>query len=83
MPRPSYYYSESEWNRLGCGELPPERNIKMTTFTSEDREEAEKRQRLMNELQGLPDDWDATSSKWPFTKEDELGEDEIPKLKEE
>ena len=21
-----YYYSESEWDRLGCGPLPPERN---------------------------------------------------------
>lgn len=83
MPHPSYYYSEKEWNRLGCGELPPERNIKMTTFTSEDREEAEKRQRVMNDLQNLPADWDATSNKWPFTKDDLLGDDEVPKLKEE
>ena len=21
-----YYYSEDEWNRLGCGPLPPERD---------------------------------------------------------
>jgi hypothetical protein len=46
-----YYYSEKEWDRLGCGKLPPERNIQMTTFTSEDREEAEKRQKFMHELQ--------------------------------
>jgi hypothetical protein len=55
----------------------------MTTFTSEDRKEAEKRQRLMNDLQNLPDDWDATSAKWPFQPEDELAEDEVPKFKEE
>lgn len=24
-PVESYYYSESEWNRLGCGELPEKR----------------------------------------------------------
>jgi hypothetical protein len=83
MPHPRYYYSESEWNRLGCGELPPERNIEMTTFTSEDREEAEKRQKLMNELQKKPEDWDATSNKWPFTENDELGEDDVPNFKEE
>tara|TARA_B110000503_G_scaffold77577_1_gene119487 strand:- start:455 stop:679 length:225 start_codon:yes stop_codon:yes gene_type:complete len=46
-----YYYSEKEWDRLGCGKLPPERNIEMTTFTSEDRIEAEKRQEVMFELQ--------------------------------
>lgn len=28
-PIPEYYYSESEWNRLGCGPLPPERNINL------------------------------------------------------
>jgi hypothetical protein len=22
-----YYYSEAEWNRLGCGQLPEERDI--------------------------------------------------------
>jgi hypothetical protein len=26
MPVEYYYYSESEWNRLGCGPLPPERD---------------------------------------------------------
>lgn len=26
-PVASYYYSEREWNRLGCGPLPPERDI--------------------------------------------------------
>lgn len=26
-PVNSYYYSEQEWNRLGCGPLPPERDI--------------------------------------------------------
>jgi hypothetical protein len=55
----------------------------MTTFTSEDREEAEKRQRIMNDLQNMPDDWDATTGKWPFQTEDELGEDELPEFKEE
>ena len=24
---PGYYYSEAEWDRLGCGPLPDERNI--------------------------------------------------------
>lgn len=27
MKKPDYYYSESEWDRLGCGPLPDERNI--------------------------------------------------------
>ena len=27
QPVSNYYYSESEWDRLGCGPLPPERNI--------------------------------------------------------
>ena len=26
QPVPIYYYSEDEWNRLGCGPLPDERN---------------------------------------------------------
>jgi len=26
MPVDSYYYSESEWDRLGCGPLPDARN---------------------------------------------------------
>jgi hypothetical protein len=25
-PVESYYYSEYEWDRLGCGSLPPERD---------------------------------------------------------
>ena len=25
-PVPHYYYSPGEWDRLGCGPLPPERN---------------------------------------------------------
>ena len=25
-PVEHYYYSEDEWNRLGCGPLPPERD---------------------------------------------------------
>jgi len=25
-PVPHYYYSPEEWNRLGCGPLPAERN---------------------------------------------------------
>jgi hypothetical protein len=27
MKKPDYYYSETEWDRLGCGSLPDERNI--------------------------------------------------------
>lgn len=27
MKKPNYYYSQSEWDRLGCGPLPDERNI--------------------------------------------------------
>jgi hypothetical protein len=27
MKKPDFYYSESEWDRLGCGTLPDERNI--------------------------------------------------------
>ena len=26
QPVPHYYYSPGEWDRLGCGPLPPERN---------------------------------------------------------
>ena len=26
QPVENYYYSEDEWNRLGCGPLPPERD---------------------------------------------------------
>jgi len=26
QPVVSYYYSENEWKRLGCGPLPPERD---------------------------------------------------------
>ena len=26
MKHDSYYYSESEWNRIGCGPLPAERD---------------------------------------------------------
>ncbi len=27
MKNPQYYYSASEWDRLGCGPLPEERDI--------------------------------------------------------
>jgi hypothetical protein len=27
QPVSKYYYSEKEWDRLGCGPLPAERNI--------------------------------------------------------
>ena len=27
MKTPDYFYSESEWSRLGCGPLPDDRNI--------------------------------------------------------
>jgi hypothetical protein len=26
QPVPQYYYSEKEWNRLGCGPLPAQRD---------------------------------------------------------
>ena len=26
QPVPEYYFSPNEWDRLGCGPLPPERN---------------------------------------------------------
>lgn len=26
MPVAGYYYSKNEWDRLGCGPLPPERD---------------------------------------------------------
>ena len=26
MPVPEYYFSKSEWDRLGCGPLPPDRD---------------------------------------------------------
>ena len=33
-----FYYNESEWNRIGCGPLPAERDISL--LTSEQIEEA-------------------------------------------
>jgi len=38
MKNQQYYYSESEWNRLGCGPLPPERNIALLTTEHNDYE---------------------------------------------
>lgn len=26
MPVPEYYFSKNEWDRLGCGPLPPDRD---------------------------------------------------------
>jgi hypothetical protein len=40
-------------------------------------------QKIMNDLQNMPDDWDETSSSWPFSEEDVLGEDEVPDFKQE
>ena len=38
MKHKSYYYSESEWTRLGCGALPPERDrSKQKDFTLEQK----------------------------------------------
>ena len=40
MPVQSYYYSKSEWDRLGCGPLPDERNrelVKESTSDGPDR----------------------------------------------
>ncbi len=39
-PVPGYYYSASEWDRLGCGPLPPERDL--------DRDRAEQHQRVVS-----------------------------------
>lgn len=40
MKKPNYYYSESEWDRLGCGPLPPERDItKVQTEPSKEEKE--------------------------------------------
>jgi hypothetical protein len=36
MPVQAYYYSEDEWNRLGCGPLPPERNRELVTESASD-----------------------------------------------
>ena len=35
MPVQSYYYSEEEWSRLGCGPLPPERNRELAKSASD------------------------------------------------
>lgn len=38
-PVESYYYSQHEWDRLGCGPLPPERNkSEHKDFTPEQKE---------------------------------------------
>lgn len=35
-----YYYSQAEWDRLGCGPLPPERDrSRVKDFTSEQKED--------------------------------------------
>ena len=49
----------------------------MTTFTTDDREEAEKKK------QELPPDWNETSTKWPFSEDDVLNDDEVEKFKAE
>jgi hypothetical protein len=36
MPVDMYYYTESEWNRLGLGILPAERDIKNKIKSSSD-----------------------------------------------
>lgn len=39
MPVNSYYYSESEWSRLGCGPLPKERDRnQQRDFTAEQKQ---------------------------------------------
>ncbi len=38
QPVPIYYYSESEWDRLGCGPLPPERNRDLQEITEKNME---------------------------------------------
>jgi hypothetical protein len=36
MPVQSYYYSEKEWDRIGCGPLPPERNRELLNKSPSD-----------------------------------------------
>jgi len=36
MPVQAYYYSEDEWDRLGCGPLPPERNKELVNESASD-----------------------------------------------
>lgn len=36
-PVDKYYYSEHEWDRLGCGPLPPERDRKQIHLDSHAR----------------------------------------------
>ena len=31
MPHQNYFYTESEWDRLGCGPIPEERKIVVDT----------------------------------------------------
>ena len=40
QPVEGYYYSEEEWDRLGCGPLPPERDRNRQTDTPVDSETA-------------------------------------------
>lgn len=42
-PVPEYYFSKSEWDRLGCGPLPPER----------DRENPENQKKIRQSLENM------------------------------
>lgn len=37
----NYFYSESEWDRLGCGPLPAERDIRQLELDFEGKNELE------------------------------------------
>ena len=43
-PVPSFYYSQDEWDRLGCGPLPPERDLTQVTNRGQDTDKVQKEQ---------------------------------------
>ena len=43
-PVPSFYYSQDEWDRLGCGPLPPERDLNQVLYRDPDTHKTQKEQ---------------------------------------
>ena len=43
-PVPSFYYSQDEWDRLGCGPLPPERDLTREVNRGQDIDKVQKEQ---------------------------------------
>lgn len=39
QPVPEYYFSSGEWDRLGCGPLPPERDRESHTGQNTDKDQ--------------------------------------------